>query len=222
MGPRIFKNIFFLSFKELKLDKKYTEQKLKAIGVYYNLFGVIQFLISVSSSAENLFFKNNAEGISQKFVVYFSIITTIYYFFSLIFGCIIKNQNILLYLNYINYVCITFTCGFLKYPLIHFVKVSPVVMIVLLLFEILARIYWVILNVMDFKENFFLNIINICIIWGVFFPTSDPYDNHKYILYNFLCYSLFFGIISYFFYVIEKEKKPLFITVRFWKNRSCH
>jgi hypothetical protein len=129
MGPRIFINSFFLNFKELKLDKKYTEQKLKAIRMYYNLFGIIQFLISVSSSAENLFFKKNAEGISQKFVVYFSIITTIYYFFSLIFGCIIKNQNIILYLNYINYVCITFTCGFLKYPLIHFVKVSPVVMI---------------------------------------------------------------------------------------------
>jgi hypothetical protein len=210
MEAHIFRNKFILNFSKIGLNEAYSKLKMEDIKKQYKLISFLLLISSVAAFLENLFFKNKTEGGSLKFVIYCSLANSIYYLFSFISGFFIQCPRKLLIFHYLNYLGIILTCGFLRYPLIHFVKPTPVVLIVLLLLEILARIFWVVLNVMEFYENFILNLIEICLIWIAFYPTSDPSDKGNYILFNFVCYSFFFLLISLFFYIIEKQRKISF------------
>lgn len=210
MDARIFNGNFFLKFLEKELNDDYEKLKIESLLKYYTIISILMLFLSTCGSIENFFFISKVQSNSFNFVLYCSLLTSIYYLISVFVVFFIKNIKVLKIFHYINYLGIILTCGFIRYPMIHFLKLPPVILIVFLLIEILARILWAILNVMDFKENLILHLVEILIIWVFLFPTSDPTDKNNLILYNFICYTFFFFMISLFFYIIEKQRKKSF------------
>ncbi len=111
------------------------------------------------------------------------------------------------------------TAANFKFPLITYVyNKTSVLMIALILLEILFRLSWMIVSLFNFKEFFFLNLIEIILVFTYLYPTSEPSTRNTTFFY-LMCYALLFMVITVYGYILDKQSKLSFYLQYIFKDK---
>jgi len=202
----IFKSKINLYFLNSQFEHEYQNLKTQSLLKHSKCLSFIMLLASIVTSSISFAYRYSAESDSFKFVKYSSYINTFLNLIGFLICIFCKNPKILRFIHYAAYIFIIFSAANLKYSLIEFVYNKTFIMIIILIIiEMNFRLVWSILNIMSFSEYFFLNLIEILIIWTCLLPTCPPsFPSTKLYL---ICYTVLFIICSLSSYIIEKRFK---------------
>lgn len=219
MFNKVFTNKFCLNFKKPEIYEEYQKNRKKILLYYNKLFGFILFMGSIATSAINYSFRESSDSLSFSIVKYSSYTNTFVNFLTFILCLFCKNSKVLRFVHYINYIFFIFTTANFKFPLITYVyHKTSVLMIALILVEILFRLSWVVISLFNFMEFFFLNFIEIILVFSYLYPTTEP-ETRNLTFFNLMCYALLFMVISVYAYILDKQVKLSFYLQSIFKDK---
>jgi signal transduction histidine kinase len=211
---KIFISSFSLRFRIDFIEKSYIEDKLHRtkkynlpliiLGTIFAIFSVLCFLTKVIMSQPNVRF-------DYKVVFYFTIILACMYLIiipsQIIFISCLKTQK---YLNAFNYLLIVFSFMFIKSSLLYTEKIDYGFYSFIWTLELLTKLLWIILGLLDFPESLYLSFLDI--ISNIIFISliSNLWEMSPFI-YLFISLNLLLFLCLSYSIIMERRKSFYFL-----------
>jgi hypothetical protein len=144
-----------------------------------------------------------------KINVIMTTIASIIYVFMLFVGTRTKNIKILRFINYFIFYFQIFVIIAFRYAIFRVVSVTPLLLFLEYLFEIVVRLIWVVGFIHSFVESLLLNLMSVTTVWLIipFLIPEQFYDDE---IKNTLNYSLVIIAVIAISYVLEIQQKEAF------------
>lgn len=216
MKELIFKRGFFFRFIKNEYEKEYQSFRDSLFKKYVKWYCLALFLFSISSDiASSIYFQIYMKEISYLATTITSFGITIAYIILLIFAfsekikCCRGNKNrrreiMLRSLNYVNYYLILFIFVNFRFALVNWVKIDIIIFYALNTFEIIVRVSWVLLGLLNFSESIILNGVVIASNWIYYISISNVLQSYYFMIAETLAIACV-SICSYFYEVQQRR-----------------
>jgi hypothetical protein len=210
MSDAIFQNFLYLTLTNKKTELEY--QKMRDKKLFFLTLPIILFSIIASWATmvfQYVYYKQNEDIKLFKINVIMTTIASIIYVFMLLVGTRTKNIKILRFINYFIFYFQIFVIIAFRYAIFRVVSVTPLLLFLEYLFEIVVRLIWVVGFIHSFVESLLLNLMSVISVWLIvpFLIPEQFYDDE---IKNTLNYTLVIVAVIAISYVLEIQQKEAF------------
>jgi hypothetical protein len=210
MSETIFENWFNLTLTNKKTELEYQKMRDKKLFFFSTTIILFSMIASWATMVfQYVYYKENEDIKLFKINVIMTTIASIIYVFMLFVGTRTKNIKILRFINYFIFYFQIFVIIAFRYAIFRVVSVTPLLLFLEYLFEIVVRLIWVVGFIHSFVESLLLNLMSVTTVWLIipFLIPEQFYDDE---IKNTLNYSLVIIAVIAISYVLEIQQKEAF------------
>jgi signal transduction histidine kinase/CheY-like chemotaxis protein len=206
----MFSSMVTLRLRDNYYETKFIEEKYSFRRKYNIILSLMLTSISISMSICILLQ-------FTPFVLYFSnyysaiicFITTILSLVITLLSVFITGDRFQEWMSYLNYIIIMFTFSFVKMYFVWALKIDMLLYALIYIIEMVFRLIWFVLGIIDFVPGVYLQVISIVInfiLFSAFIPLSYYFRFTVY-----ACILIFTSGLSYFF--IREQKRSFYYNM---------
>jgi signal transduction histidine kinase len=200
----MFNSVITLKFKDRYYETQYKEDKYLFRKKYNIILSIILLCFSISISIGMLIeYPYLKEQFSLNYSTIFCFITGLLNII-LVFLCIfIKSNKVQEWLTYVNYMMILPIFTIMRYFITWAVNLDMYVYVFIFFVELILRLIWFVLGLIDFVPGIYLQVLTIVANFGFFSVLITLPFYYRFSIYTFIL--IFISVLSYFFILEQKR-----------------
>jgi hypothetical protein len=205
----IFGSKFKLYFKQKQIEEEYTKDVNEKLNNYVKLLTISLGMLSLIPCFEVafMFYLTSYKDFMGVTILTFTI--NLIYLVLTCLVCNTKNIKILRVINYINYSLVAFILLNILYPLVHYMKISKIILYGIISLEVFARMVWILLGLHGFMEGLLICIFTSVAAWSTYATIGEglAVENNILLLITRTICMMFVVIFAYF---LEKTQRKVY------------
>jgi hypothetical protein len=205
----MFSSRVSLSFKDKFYESKYNQEMSINRKKYNIILSIIMICISISISILMLL---EYSYLKEQFNTFYSallcFVTTLLAMTLTLLCLFLNGKKSQEWLSHLNYLLIILVFADARYYFVWVLKIDLLLYALIFVFEVIFRLLWSVLGLVDFVPGVYLQVISIVLNLLLFFPVLPVEFYFRFSIYT--CILVLNSIMSYF-YIIE-QKSP-FTTI---------
>jgi hypothetical protein len=200
----MFNSRISLCFKDKFYESKYDQEMSISRKKYNLILSLIMTCISISISILMLL---EYSSLQVQFNTYYSalfcFVTTLLTIFLTLLCLFLNGKKSQEWLSHLNYMLILFVFADARYYFVWVLKIDLLVYALIFVFEVIFRLMWSVLGLVDFVPGVYLQVTSIVLNFLLFFPLLPVHFYFRFSIYT--CILILNSIMSYF-YIIEQKR----------------